>query len=68
MEESFSEPSRHEALASSAGELHSRNKKAGLTLSRKHVLRQLERSADERYSEQLRRSLADLDVQIAALP
>lgn len=37
-------------------------------LSRKRVQQQLERSANERYSEQLRRSLADLDAQIAALP
>ncbi len=36
-------------------------------LSRKHVLQQLERSADDRYSELLRRTLADLDAQIAAI-
>ena len=47
--------------------MQSRNRKAGLMLSRKHVLQQLERSTDERYSELLRRSLADLDVQLAAL-
>jgi hypothetical protein len=37
-------------------------------LSRKRVLQQLERSASERYSELLRRTLADLDAQLAALP
>jgi len=37
-------------------------------LSRKHVLQQLERSASERYSQLLRRTLADLDAQIAAMP
>ena len=68
IEESIAEPSRNETRAASAEELQSRNKKAGLMLSRKRVLQQLERSADERYSEQLRRSLADLDAQIAALP
>ena len=64
IEESISEPSRNEGPAS-AEELQSRNKKGGLMLSRKHVLQQLERSTSERYSELLRRTLADLDAQIA---
>ena len=64
IEESISEPSRTEVPAS-AEELHSRNKKGDLLLSRKHVLQQLERSTSERYSELLRRTLADLDAQIA---
>ena len=42
-------------------------KKNDLLLSRKRVAQQLENSKNERYSEQLRRSLADLDAQIAAL-
>jgi hypothetical protein len=67
IEESISEPSRNDSPAS-AGERQSRNKKADLALSRKHVLQQLERSASDRYSELLRRTLADLDAQIAALP
>jgi hypothetical protein len=66
IEESLSEPSRN-AVPASAEELRSRNKKNDLVLSRKHVLRQLERSANDRYSELLRRTLADLDAQIAAL-
>jgi len=42
-------------------------KKSDLQLSRKRILQQLETSSNERYSELLRRTLADLDVQIAAL-
>jgi hypothetical protein len=66
IEESLSEPSRNRPPAS-AQELQSRNKKTDLMLSRKYVLQQLERSTDERYSELLRRTLADLDAKIAAL-
>ncbi len=67
IEESTSEPSRN-VDAVSVQELRSKNKKTSLLLSRKHVLQQLERSTDERYSELLRRTLGDLDTQIAALP
>jgi hypothetical protein len=67
MEESAFGPSRGE-VPPSTEHLESRNKKAGLLLSRKHILQQLERSADERYSELLRRTMAGLDAQIAALP
>jgi len=56
------------AASASAEELQSRNKKADLMLSRKHVLQQLGRSNSELYSDLLRRTLADLDAQIAALP
>jgi hypothetical protein len=42
-------------------------RKADLVLSRKHVLQQLSASGNERYSEMLRRSLADLDRDIEAL-
>jgi len=66
IEESFSESSRNPPPAS-AEELQSRNRKAGLMLSRKHLLQQLEHSTAERYSELLRRTLADLDAKIAAL-
>ncbi len=66
IEESNSEPSHNQPPAS-AEDLQSRNRKAGLMLSRKHVLQQLERSTDDRYSELLRRTLADLDAQIAAI-
>jgi hypothetical protein len=66
IEESISEPS-HNRPPASAEDLQSRSRKAGLMLSRKHVLQQLERSTDEHYSELLRRTLADLDAQIARL-
>lgn len=66
IEESISEPSRNQ-VPSSAGELQTRNKKSDLVLSRKHVQQQLERSASDRYSELLRRTLADLDAQIAKI-
>jgi hypothetical protein len=67
IEESISESSHKENRSISAEERQSRNKRAGLTLSRQHVLQQLERSTDVRYSELLRRTLADLDEQIAAI-
>jgi hypothetical protein len=66
IEESNSEPSRNESPVS-VEEQQSKNKKSDLILSRKHVLQQLERSTSERYSELLRRSLADLDAQIAEI-
>jgi hypothetical protein len=68
IEESLSESSHKENRSLSAEELQSRNRKTGLMLSRRHVLQQLERSTDERYSELLRRTLADLEAQIAILP
>ena len=42
-------------------------KKSDLMLSRKRILQQLEQSPNERYSELLRRTLASLDAEIAAL-
>ena len=42
-------------------------KKKDLMLSRKRILQQLERSPNERYSELLRRTLAGLDAELAAL-
>jgi len=67
IEESISEPSRNETPPASAEERQSRSKKRDLMLSRKRVLQQLECSTSERYSELLRRTLADLDAQIAEL-
>jgi len=67
IEESISEPLRKQVPVSPE-QRQSGNKKTGLLLSRKHVLQQLERSTDERYSDLLRRTLADLDAQIASLP
>jgi len=68
IEESSSETSENKGYPVSAAEIESQRKKADLSLSRKRVLQQLEHSDNERYSELLRRTLADLDVQIAALP
>lgn len=40
-------------------------KRSALLLSRKHVIQELEASNNERYSTLLRRTLADLDAEIA---
>lgn len=48
-------------------ELQRRQKKADLRLSRCRVVQQLAESVNERYSELLRRTLAELDRQIDAL-
>ncbi len=48
-------------------ELQGQRKKADLMLSRSRVLQQLKQSTSERYSELLRRTLSELDSQIAAL-
>ena len=48
-------------------QLQQQRKKADLTLSRNRVAQQLAASSNEKYSELLRRTLADLDAQIAAL-
>lgn len=45
-------------------EIHEKIRKANLQLSRKRILQQLEATSNERYSEQLRRSLAELDCQL----
>ena len=42
-------------------------KKADLLLSRSRVVQQLEHSTNERFNELMRRTLADLDAQIASL-
>jgi hypothetical protein len=42
-------------------------KKNDLLLSRRRILQELESSNNERYSELLRRTLVDLDLQIAGL-
>jgi hypothetical protein len=48
-------------------ELQREQKKADLTLSRSRIVQQLEQSTNERYSELMRKTLADLDRQIAEL-
>ena len=66
MEESFAPaPERKRVL--SPVDLQRERKLTDLMLSRHHVAAQLEQSSNERYSEMLRRALADLDEQIAKL-
>jgi hypothetical protein len=67
IEESNSEISEAKAHLTSQADLQGQWKKADLALSRRCVLQQLEHSENERYSELLRRTLADLDAKIAAL-
>ncbi len=67
MEEADAESSVN-LIPLSAADRQSALKKNNLQLSRKRILQQLESSNNERYSELLRRTLADLDAQIAALP
>ena len=45
-------------------EVHRKSHRANLHLSRQRILQQLETSTNERYSEMLRNSLADLDGQL----
>jgi len=42
-------------------------KRQGIHLARKRILQQMEASGNERYTEMLRNSLADLDSQLAKL-
>jgi len=66
IEESAAVGPARRRLASSA-ELQRQQKKAGLLLSRSRVAEQLEASGHERYSAMLRRALAELDEQVAAM-
>lgn len=45
-------------------EVHHKSHRANLQLSRQRILQQLESSTNERYSEMLRRSLADLEGEL----
>ena len=45
-------------------EIHRKSQRANLQLSRQRILQQLESSTNERYSEMLRHSLAELDAQL----
>jgi len=45
-------------------EIRRQSQRANLQLSRKRILQELEGSSNERYSEMLRRSLAELDGQL----
>jgi len=67
IEETNSEPTQNPEERASAEELQTLFKKKDLLLSRQHILQQLELSSNERYSELLRRTLAGLNAEIAAL-
>jgi len=51
----------------SAAEVHRKQERERLTLSRKHVLGQLESAQNPRHREMLQAALADLDARLAQL-
>ena len=67
MEEARSARPTKAKLALKAEQAQNQIKKADLLLSRSRVLQQLEHSSNERFNELMRRTLADLDAQVAAL-
>lgn len=67
IEESGSETPGNPEHKVSLEELQTVFRKRELTLSRRHILQQLEVSSNERYAELLRRTLAGLDAEIATL-
>jgi len=67
IEETHSETSINPDQTLSPEERQALIRKRDLTLSRRHVLQQLESSPNERYSELLRRTLAGLDAELAGL-
>ena len=67
MEESRAAKLATRKAALTPEELQRQRKKADLMLSRNRVAQQLEASGNERYSDLLRRTLAELDTQIAGL-
>jgi ribosomal protein L29 len=66
MEESVAEPTTKRTVLTPE-ELQKQRRKMDLELSRSRVLQQLEQNTNERYSELLRRTLAELDQQIGRL-
>jgi hypothetical protein len=67
IEESYSAKPMKANLMLDSEQTQNRIKKADLLLSRRRVLQQLALSTNERFSELLKRTLADLDSQIAGL-
>jgi hypothetical protein len=67
MEESIADQAAKGRSALTPEELQRKRKKADLMLSRSRVRQQLEASRNERYSELMRRTLAELDAQIGNL-
>jgi hypothetical protein len=62
-----SEPFQNSEQQPSAVERQALIKRRDLMLSRRRILQQLESGPNERYSQLLRRTLAGLDAEIAAL-
>jgi len=67
IEESDSDNFNNPDQKVSAAERQTIFKRNDLLLSRRRILQQLERSPNERYSDLLRRTLAGLDAELAAL-
>ena len=67
IEASSSETFQNPEQKTSPEERQNIRRRQDLMLARGRILQQLERSSNERYSDQLRRSLASLDEEIAAL-
>lgn len=67
MEEASSAKPAKDSPALTEEQVQEHMRKAYLLLSRRQVVQQLEQSTNERYTELLRRTLAELDAQLAAL-
>ena len=67
IEESRSARPSKAKRALKAEQVQNQLKRADLLLSRSRVVQQLEHNTNERFNELMRRTLADLDRQIAAL-
>lgn len=67
IEESIADQAARDKSTLTPEELQRKRRKADLMLSLSRVKQQLEASRDERYSELMRRTLAELDAQIANL-
>lgn len=67
IEESTYKPSIYQDQTVSPADRQVQIKKEDLLLSRRRIVQQIEGSTNERYSDLLRRTLADLETQIAAL-
>ncbi len=68
MEESGAAMPAKKESTTTPEQLHQRQKQAELKLSRSRVAQELEASTNDRYSQMLRRALAELETQITKLP
>jgi hypothetical protein len=67
IELSDNEPPEQRRRELTPAQMENHRKKQILLLSRTQVVRQIETSRNERYTEQLNRALADIDAQLAQL-